>query len=125
MTDTVVDWPRNADPITDQRAGFSILARGRQLSALAMGYDWLYGRLPARKARRLARLLDEEANRLFLYNETIVGGVESGNWDPWIAAGYGMAGLALRAEHPWAQNWIDSARRIFRLNLHQSREDFG
>lgn len=125
MIETVMDWPRDANAIVDQRAGYNILARGRQLSALAMAYDWLYDEMDVRKRRRLRRFLDEEANRLYLYNGTCVGDVESGNWDPWIGAGYGMAGIALRDEHHWARDWVDSMRRIFRANLHRSGEDFG
>ena len=99
MLDTVMDWERNENAILDQKAGFNILGRARVLSAMAMAYDWTFDDLPARKRRRLRRFLDEEANRLYLFNETVVGDARSHNWDPWIAAGYGMAGIALRDEH--------------------------
>ena len=101
----------------DQKAGLNILGRARILSAMAMAYDWLYDVLPSRKRRRMQRFLDEEANRLYLFSETIVGDARSHNWAPWIAAGCGMAGIALRDEHKWARDWIDSAKRIFRVNL--------
>jgi len=125
MMDTVMDWPRDANAIVDQEAGFNILGRGRQLSAMAMAYDWLYDDLDIRTRGRLRRFLDEEANRLYLYNETIVGNTDSNNWDPWIGAGYGMVGVALKDEHAWAGDWVASARRVFHLNLHEAHEDFG
>jgi len=125
MMDTVMNWEVHADAIVDQKAGYNILGRARILSAMAMAYDWLHGKLPPRKRRRIRRFLDEEANRLFLYNETIAAQATSGNWDPWIGAGYGMIGIALRDEHAWASDWIDSQERIFRTNLHRSGEDFG
>ena len=125
MVDAVMNWPRDESPIVDQQAGFSVLVRGRQLSAMAMVYDWLYHDLPSDKRDELREFIDREANRLYLYNETGVGWTESSNWDPWIAAGYGMVGVALREEHGWSGNWMDSAKRIFRLNLLNSHEDFG
>jgi hypothetical protein len=125
MVDAVMGWPRDESAIADQQAGFNVLVRGRQLSAMAMIYDWLYHDLPNGKRQELRDFLDKESNRLYLYNETGVGHTESSNWDPWIAAGYGMAGIALREEHGWSRNWIDSAKRIFRLNLLTSHEDFG
>jgi hypothetical protein len=125
MMNTVMDWPRDENAIVDQEAGFNILVRARQLSAMAMLYDWLHDKLSHSKRDELRNFLDMEANRLYLYNETGVGCTESHNWDPWIAAGYGMAGIALRDEHKWSRNWIDSAKRIFRLNLLISHEDFG
>jgi hypothetical protein len=125
MVDIVIGWPRDENPIVDQETGFNILVRARQLSALAMIYDWLYHELPDSKRVELRSFLDMEANRLYLYNETGVGCIESNNWDPWIAAGYGMVGVALRGEHEWSKDWIDSAKRIFRLNLSASHEDFG
>ncbi len=125
MMDAVMGWPRNENAIVDQQAGFNVLVRARQLSAMAMVYDWLYHDLPSGKRDELREFLHKEANRLYLYNETIVGCTESHNWDPWIAAGYGMVGVALREEHGWSRNWIDSSKRIFRLNLLTSHEDFG
>ncbi len=125
MIETVMGWPRDANAITDQKAGYNILARGRQLSMIALAYDWLYDRIAARQRRGIARFMDQEANRLFLYNETILSAVSGGNWDPWIGAGYGMVGVALRDEHAWAQDWIDGMKRIFPLNLRTSGEDFG
>ncbi len=125
MIDAVMGWPRNADTMIDQKAGFNILVRARQLSAMAMVYDWLYHDLPGDKRAELREFMDREANRLYLYNETGVGCTKSHNWDPWIAAGYGMVGVALREEHKWSQNWVDSSKRIFRLNLRTAHEDFG
>jgi len=126
MMDTVMGWPHDPNPIVDlEGGGFNILERARELSAMAMAYDWLYDRIPERPRMRLRRFLDEEANRLYLYNETFVGCVESGNWDPWIGAGYGMVGIALRDEHRWGKNWVDSEKRIVRFNLARSFEDFG
>ncbi|MDP6507030.1 MAG: heparinase II/III family protein, partial [Planctomycetota bacterium] len=120
-----MDWEVNENAIVDQKGAYNILGRGRVLSAMAMAYDWLYNKLSPRKRRRIRRHLDAEANRLFLYNETIVGNSSSNNWDPWIGAGYGMAGIALRDEHRWAGDWVASMKRIFRVNLHHSGEDFG
>ena len=125
MVDTVMSWPRDESPIVDQQAGFNVLVRARQLSAMAMVYDWLYHDLPSDSRDEIREFMDREANRLYLYNETGVGWTESSNWDPWIAAGYGMVGVALREEHRWSGDWIDSAKRIFRLNLLNSHEDFG
>lgn len=125
MADAVMSWPRNENPIVDQQGKLSVLVRARQLSAMAMLYDWLYHKLPENKRLEWRDFLDREANRLYLYNETGVGCTQSHNWDPWIAAGYGMVGVAFREEHTWSQNWIDSAKRILDLNLRTSHEDFG
>ena len=125
MMQTVMDWEVNENAIVDQKGAYNILGRGRVLSAMAMAYDWLYDKLSSRKRRRIRRHLDAEANRLFLYNETVVGNSSSNNWDPWIGAGYGMAGIALRDEHRWAGDWMASMKRIYRVNLHHSGEDFG
>ncbi|MFC1712577.1 heparinase II/III family protein [Candidatus Poribacteria bacterium] len=125
MIDVVMGWPRDESAIVDLQAGFNVLVRARQLSAMAMVYDWLYHDLPDSKRNEIRKFMDIEANRLYLYNETGVGCTESHNWDPWVAAGYGMVGVALREEHKWSQNWIDSSKRIFRLNLLTSHEDFG
>jgi len=67
MMDTVMSWPRDENAIVDQQAGFNVLVRARQLSAMAMLYDWLYDKLSHSKRDELRKFLDTEANRLYLY----------------------------------------------------------
>ncbi len=126
MIDKVISWSRNADCLVDQQNGnYNVLGRGRVTSAVATAYDWLYDRMTPAERTRTRDFLAEEATRLYIYNETCVGNLESGNWDPWVGAGYAMAGIALRDEHKWPTQWIESMKRIFPLNLHNSGEDFG
>ena len=122
MIDTVIGWNRSDNVIN---GSWNVLGRGRIIAMIALAYDWLYDRMSVAERDRIGALLAEEANRLYLYNETIVGNLESGNWGPWIGAGYGMAGIALRNEHKWPTQWVDSEKRIFSFNLHSSGEDFG
>lgn len=128
MIDKVMSWDHGPDVVKVQMSKtdhYNVLERGRQLSAIVLAYDWCYERMSPEQRRRIRRFIEAEANRLYVYNECMVGNVDSGNWDPWIGAGYGMAGILLRDEHKWADKWIESEKRIFGLNLRHSAEDFG
>ncbi len=126
MIEKMMSWPHEPDAIKQTMEGtYGILDRGRRLSAIVLAYDWLYHKIPPKRREVIRKFIDVEANRLYVYNECMVGQVESGNWGPWIGAGYGMAGVLLRNEHKCARNWIDSQKRIFELNLRASHEDFG
>ncbi len=122
MVATVMSWKHSTDATT---GGYSILTRGRNLSMVALIYDWFYQKMPASDRDRIRRFMVAEANRLYLYNETGFSVLDSGNWDPWIGAGYAMVGIALKDEHKWTGAWIESMKQIFHANLTTSGENFG
>jgi hypothetical protein len=126
MVAVVEGWPKTGDAALDLSDGtYNVLDRGRITSAIAMAYDWLYSDLPEETRARWRALLHHEATALYLYNELGCEETTSINWDPWVGAGAGMAGLALRGEHRWAKVWVDHARRACTVNLARSQEDFG
>ena len=129
MIEKIMSWTVSVDPIDDQLAKndkrYNVLTRGRNLSMIALVYDWLYDDIPAEQRDRIRRYMATEATRLHLYVETGRRSLGSHNWDPWIAAGPAMVGIALRDEHKWTGQWIDTMSDIFHVNLAKSGEDFG
>ena len=130
MIDVVIGWPKTGDPGADQGQAngisYNVLERGRVNSALAMAYDWMYKDVDEGVRKRWREYMHLEATWNYLYNELCCGDVHnSGNWDPWIGAGYGMIGLALKGEHRWATQWVDSEKEICNVNLRMSQEDYG
>ncbi len=128
MIDKIMSFEHDPDMVKTtmiKEHRYNVLERGRQLSAFVLVYDWLYHKISPQKRDKIRQFIADEANRLYVYNECIERNLESGNWGPWIGAGYGMAGILLRDEHKWADKWIESEKHIFSVNLKKSGEDFG
>lgn len=86
------------------------LRHGGLLSAMAIAYDCLYDRLDPVTRDKVRRHIETETNRLYAYAivRTGWGGVEppGSNWRAVINGGIGTAGLALKGESKYADDYI-------------------
>ena len=90
----------------NQNPGSSWLGNGGQLYEVAMGYDLLYNYMtPSQRDTVRARLEYLGQN---VYNHGYSH--TEGNWLPHVWGALSIAGFALQAESPYAQNWINKGR---------------
>jgi hypothetical protein len=97
------------------------LSGGECLFGIAIGYDWLYGKLTPKERALIREKLVRQADLM------ATGPVHR---DRWLAnhnhvehLGLAAAGLALFEEHPGAMEWIRQADLVFRAMLELASDD--
>lgn len=112
---------RAIEAMLSARDTSGVTTQGVNLANVAIGFDWLYGRLDfteeekARVVEHLAREADELVRALgggsHIFHTRMYG------W----ATGVALAGLALYGHHPQAQRFVDFARSYYLERLFPAR----
>ena len=97
----------------DNYSSYGSLRHGGVIRALSIAYDYLYDHITADLRDRMRRRIDREARALYV--ESITQDLWaldwwSGNWQGVCHSGIGVAGLVLRNESRYAQQYHDWAK---------------